>query len=77
MKLATFTHQGNTRIGVVVDDAVVDLGAALIDFEILLRRLLRLIGGVTFSFLVGFRHGAPLSAMSKRMRHRARAKQRE
>ena len=25
MKLATFTHQGNTRIGVVVDDAVVDL----------------------------------------------------
>src|SRR2546430_16129619 len=28
MKLATFTHQGNTRIGVVVDDAVVDLAAA-------------------------------------------------
>src|SRR5258708_33640166 len=28
MKLATFTHQGNTRIGVVVDDTVVDLAAA-------------------------------------------------
>ena len=28
MKLATFTHQGSTRIGVVVDDAVVDLAAA-------------------------------------------------
>src|SRR6185312_13741432 len=28
MKLATFSHQGNTRIGVVVDDAVVDLAAA-------------------------------------------------
>ena len=28
MKLATFTHQGNTRIGVVVDDTVVDSAAA-------------------------------------------------
>jgi 2-keto-4-pentenoate hydratase/2-oxohepta-3-ene-1,7-dioic acid hydratase in catechol pathway len=28
MKLATFSHQGSTRIGVVVDDAVVDLTAA-------------------------------------------------
>lgn len=28
MKLATFTHQGQTRIGVVVDDAVIDLAAA-------------------------------------------------
>jgi 2-keto-4-pentenoate hydratase/2-oxohepta-3-ene-1,7-dioic acid hydratase in catechol pathway len=28
MKLATFSHQGGTRIGVVVDDAVVDLTAA-------------------------------------------------
>ncbi len=28
MKLATFTHQGSTRIGAVVDDAVVDLAAA-------------------------------------------------
>ena len=28
MKLATFTHQGSTRIGVVIDDAVVDLAAA-------------------------------------------------
>src|ERR1700746_484548 len=28
MKLATFTHQGNTRIGVVVDDTIVDLAAA-------------------------------------------------
>jgi 2-keto-4-pentenoate hydratase/2-oxohepta-3-ene-1,7-dioic acid hydratase in catechol pathway len=28
MKLATFTHAGGTRIGVVVDDAVVDLAAA-------------------------------------------------
>src|ERR1700693_6224953 len=28
MKLATFTHQGNTRSGVVVDDTVVDLAAA-------------------------------------------------
>ena len=31
MKLATFTHQGSTRIGVVVDDAVVDLTAAAPD----------------------------------------------
>src|SRR5271166_4543759 len=28
MKLATFTHGGGTRIGVVVDDAIVDLAAA-------------------------------------------------
>lgn len=28
MKLATFTHQGKTRIGVVIGDAVVDLAAA-------------------------------------------------
>ena len=28
MKLATFTHQGSSRIGVVVDDSVVDLAAA-------------------------------------------------
>lgn len=28
MKLATFTHQGITRVGVVVDDAVIDLSAA-------------------------------------------------
>src|ERR1700688_3458051 len=28
MKLATFTYQGSTRIGVVVDDAIVDLAAA-------------------------------------------------
>jgi len=28
MRLATFTHQGTTRIGVVVDDAIVDLAAA-------------------------------------------------
>ena len=27
MKLATFTHAGTTRIGVVVDDAVKDLAA--------------------------------------------------
>lgn len=31
MKLATFTHQGATRIGVVVDDGVVDLAAAAPD----------------------------------------------
>ena len=28
MKLATFTHGGGTRIGVVVEDAIVDLAAA-------------------------------------------------
>ncbi|MBI3769807.1 MAG: fumarylacetoacetate hydrolase family protein [Deltaproteobacteria bacterium] len=28
MRLATFTHQGTTRLGVVVDDAIVDLAAA-------------------------------------------------
>ncbi|MGH7934633.1 MAG: fumarylacetoacetate hydrolase family protein [Candidatus Binataceae bacterium] len=28
MKLVTFTHQGSTRIGVISDDAVVDLAAA-------------------------------------------------
>jgi len=28
MKLATFTHDGNTRIGVVVDDHVIDLAVA-------------------------------------------------
>ncbi len=28
MKLATFTHDGTTRIGVVIDDGVVDLAAA-------------------------------------------------
>jgi 2-keto-4-pentenoate hydratase/2-oxohepta-3-ene-1,7-dioic acid hydratase in catechol pathway len=28
MKLATFTHAGSTRVGVVVDEEVVDLGAA-------------------------------------------------
>ncbi len=28
MKLATFTHDGATRIGVVVDDSIVDLAAA-------------------------------------------------
>lgn len=28
MKLATFTHRGTTRIGVVVDDSIVDLAAA-------------------------------------------------
>src|ERR1700681_2521644 len=28
MKLATFSHQGSSRIGVVVDDSVVDLAAA-------------------------------------------------
>ena len=28
MKLATFTHAGSTRIGAVVDDAIVDLAAA-------------------------------------------------
>ncbi|HTR61304.1 MAG TPA: fumarylacetoacetate hydrolase family protein, partial [Candidatus Binataceae bacterium] len=28
MKLATFTHQGKTRIGVVAGDSVVDLGVA-------------------------------------------------
>jgi 2-keto-4-pentenoate hydratase/2-oxohepta-3-ene-1,7-dioic acid hydratase in catechol pathway len=31
MKLATFTYQGNTRVGVVVEDAVVDLAAAAPD----------------------------------------------
>jgi 2-keto-4-pentenoate hydratase/2-oxohepta-3-ene-1,7-dioic acid hydratase in catechol pathway len=31
MKLATFTHQGATRIGVVVDDGVVDLAVAAPD----------------------------------------------
>ena len=29
MKLATFTHSGATRIGVVVEDSIVDLGAAV------------------------------------------------
>ncbi len=28
MKLATFTHDGTTRVGVVVDDSIVDLAAA-------------------------------------------------
>ena len=28
MKLATFTHGGSTRIGVVADDSMVDLSAA-------------------------------------------------
>ena len=28
MKLATFTHQGRTSIGVVVDESIVDLSAA-------------------------------------------------
>jgi 2-keto-4-pentenoate hydratase/2-oxohepta-3-ene-1,7-dioic acid hydratase in catechol pathway len=28
MKLATFTHDGSTRIGVVIDDSIVDLAAA-------------------------------------------------
>jgi 2-keto-4-pentenoate hydratase/2-oxohepta-3-ene-1,7-dioic acid hydratase in catechol pathway len=28
MKIATFTHQGSTRIGVVVEDSIVDLAAA-------------------------------------------------
>jgi 2-keto-4-pentenoate hydratase/2-oxohepta-3-ene-1,7-dioic acid hydratase in catechol pathway len=31
MKLATFTHAGSTRIGVVVDDEIVDLAAAAPD----------------------------------------------
>jgi 2-keto-4-pentenoate hydratase/2-oxohepta-3-ene-1,7-dioic acid hydratase in catechol pathway len=31
MKLATFTHAGTTRIGIVVDEAVVDLAAAAPD----------------------------------------------
>jgi 2-keto-4-pentenoate hydratase/2-oxohepta-3-ene-1,7-dioic acid hydratase in catechol pathway len=28
MRLATFTHQGTTRVGVVADDAIIDLAAA-------------------------------------------------
>jgi len=28
MRLATFTHEGSTRIGVVIDDSIVDLAAA-------------------------------------------------
>jgi len=28
MKLVTFTHQGTTRVGVVVEDTVTDLAAA-------------------------------------------------
>src|SRR5437868_4168396 len=31
MKLATFTHSGSTRIGVVVEDEIVDLSAAFPD----------------------------------------------
>ena len=31
MKLATFTHGGGTRIGVVVEDSIVDLAAAATD----------------------------------------------
>jgi 2-keto-4-pentenoate hydratase/2-oxohepta-3-ene-1,7-dioic acid hydratase in catechol pathway len=31
MKLATFTHDGHTRVGIVVDDEVVDLAAAAPD----------------------------------------------
>src|ERR1700685_2212665 len=31
MKIATFTHDGSTRIGVVVEDSIVDLAAAAAD----------------------------------------------
>lgn len=40
MKLVTFTHEGNTRLGVVVEDAVVDLAAAAPDLPREMRGLL-------------------------------------
>ncbi|HYB92433.1 MAG TPA: fumarylacetoacetate hydrolase family protein [Candidatus Binataceae bacterium] len=41
MKLATFTHNGFTRIGVVVEDSIVDLAAAAPDLP---REMIELIG---------------------------------
>ena len=40
MKLATFSHQGSSRIGVVVDDSVVDLAAAAPEIVAAVKRML-------------------------------------
>jgi 2-keto-4-pentenoate hydratase/2-oxohepta-3-ene-1,7-dioic acid hydratase in catechol pathway len=42
MKLATFTHDGHTRVGIVVDDEIVDLAAAAPDLP---REMTALLAG--------------------------------